>query len=102
LENAVKYGKSATVAIRRAAQAIEIAIDDEGPGIPQEELTRVIEPFYRLDESRSHDTGGVGLGLAIAQSIVQAHGGRLTLSNRVEGGLRATIALPLSGGLHAL
>jgi signal transduction histidine kinase len=75
---------------------------DEGPGIPHEELTRVIEPFYRLDESRSHYTGGVGLGLAIAQPIVEAHGGRLTLSNRVKGGLRATIALPLSGGLRAL
>jgi signal transduction histidine kinase len=95
LENAVKYGKSGTVVIRRASQIIEIDIDDEGPGIPQEELTRVIEPFYRLDESRSRDTGGVGLGLAIAQSIVEAHGGRLTLSNRAEGGLRATIALPL-------
>ncbi len=102
LENAVKYGKSGTVTIRRTSQAIEIDIDDEGPGIPQEELTRVIEPFYRLDRSRSRDTGGVGLGLAIAQSIVEAHGGRLTLSNRVKGGLRATIALPLSGGLRAL
>jgi signal transduction histidine kinase len=101
LENAVKYGKSGTVTIRRTSQAIEIDIDDEGPGIPQEELTRVTEPFYRLDESRSRDTGGVGLGLAIAQSIVQAHGGTLTLRNRPEGGLRATIALPLPEGSNA-
>jgi signal transduction histidine kinase len=98
LENAVKYGKSGTVTIRRASQAIEIDVDDEGPGIPQEELTRVTEPFYRLDESRSCGPGGVGLGLAIAQSIVQAHGGTLTLRNRPEGGLRATIALPLPEG----
>ena len=60
------------------------------------ELTRVLEPFYRLEESRSRETGGVGLGLAIAQSIVQAHGGTLTLSNRPTGGLRATIVLPFS------
>jgi signal transduction histidine kinase len=100
LDNAVKHGKSGTVAVRRASQAIEIVIDDEGPGIPQEELTRVLEPFYRLDKSRSRDTGGVGLGLAIAQSIVETHGGSLTLSNRPEGGLRATIALPLPAGSH--
>jgi signal transduction histidine kinase len=101
LDNAVRYGKSGTLEIRRASQAIEIVIDDEGPGIPQQELTRVLEPFYRLDESRSRDTGGgVGLGLAIAQAIVQTHGGTLTLSNRPGGGLRVTIALPLSGGSH--
>jgi signal transduction histidine kinase len=102
LDNAIKYGKTGTVNIRRTSQAVQINIDDEGPGIPQEELTRVLEPFYRLDESRSRDTGGVGLGLAIAQSIVQAHGGTLTLSNRPEGGLRATIVLPLSGGSNTL
>jgi signal transduction histidine kinase len=95
LDNAVKYGTSGTVAMRRAPQAIEIVIDDKGQGIPQEELTRVLEPFYRLDESRSRETGGVGLGLAIAQSIVQTHGGSLTLSNRPEGGLRVTLSLPL-------
>ena len=94
LDNAVKYGKSATVEIRGLLKAIEINIDDEGPGIPQRELTRVLEPFYRLEESRSRETGGVGLGLAIAQSIVQAHGGTLQLTNRQTGGLRATIVLP--------
>ena len=97
LDNAVKYGKSGTVQIRRTSGATEIAIDDEGPGIPEPDLARVLEPFYRLEASRSRDTGGVGLGLAIAQSIVQAHGGKLTLSNRSTGGLRAMIALPLSG-----
>ncbi len=95
LDNAVKYGKSGTVAMRRTSHAVEIVIDDEGPGIPQEELTRVLEPFYRLDASRSRETGGVGLGLAIAQSIAQAHGGWLTLSNRPEGGLRASLTLPV-------
>lgn len=95
LDNAVKYGNSGTVDIRRASRAIEISVDDTGPGIPQSELQRVLEPFYRLEESRSRETGGVGLGLAIAQSIVQAQDGTLTLSNRPTGGLRATIALPV-------
>jgi signal transduction histidine kinase len=94
LDNAVKYGKSGTVAMRRASKTIEITVDDEGPGIPGEELARVLEPFYRLDESRSRDTGGVGLGLAIAQSVVEAHGGSLALSNRPEGGLCVRLSLP--------
>jgi signal transduction histidine kinase len=102
LDNAVKYGKSGAVQVRRAPKAIEIVIDDEGPGIPEPELTRVLEPFYRLDESRSREAGGVGLGLAIAQSIVQTHGGTLALDNRPEGGLRTTITLPLSGWRHPL
>jgi signal transduction histidine kinase len=97
LHNAVKYGKSGTVEIRQLSRAIEINIDDDGPGIPEQELTRVLEPFYRLDESRSRETGGAGLGLAIVHSIVQSHGGTLALSNRPTGGLRATITLPLPG-----
>jgi signal transduction histidine kinase len=94
-DNAVKYGKRAQAAITSTAKAIEITIDDEGPGIPEAELPRVFQPFYRVEESRSRDTGGTGLGLAIAQSIVQAHGGELTLANRPGGGLRASIRLPL-------
>lgn len=95
LDNAVKYGKSGTVEIRRRSDTIEINIDDDGPGIAQQELTRVLEPFYRVEGSRSRETGGVGLGLAIAHTIVQAQGGMLTLSNRTTGGLRATIELPI-------
>jgi signal transduction histidine kinase len=95
LDNAVKYGKSGAVEVRRTAKAIEVSVDDDGPGLPEAELDRVLQPFYRLEESRSFETGGVGLGLAIAQSIVQAHGGKLTLSNRPAGGLRARIVLPL-------
>jgi len=94
IENAVKYGKTAQVAINPTPKAIEIAIDDEGPGIPESELSRVFEPFYRVEGSRSRETGGVGLGLAIAQSIVQSHGGELVLSNRPTGGLRALMRLP--------
>lgn len=94
LDNAVKYGKTASVAIQTTSKTIDIIIDDEGPGIPEQELARVFDPFYRLEESRSRDTGGVGLGLAIAQSIMQAHRCDLVLSNRPNGGLRARIALP--------
>ena len=95
LDNAVKYGKRARVAITTTAKTIEIAIDDDGPGIPKAELPRVFQPFYRVEDLRSRDTGGTGLGLAIAHSIVQAHGGELTLANRPEGGLRASIKLPI-------
>ena len=94
LDNAVKYGKRAAAAITAAAKTIEITIDDDGPGIPDAELPRVFQPFYRVEDSRNRDTGGTGLGLAIAQSIVQAHGGELTLANRSGGGLRACIRLP--------
>jgi len=95
LDNAVKYGKRAQAAITTVAKAIEITIDDDGPGIPDEELPQVFQPFYRVENSRSRDTGGTGLGLAIAQAIVQAHGGELTLANRPGGGLRAYIKLPV-------
>jgi signal transduction histidine kinase len=95
LDNAVKYGKRAQATIATSGKALEITIDDEGPGIPDAELPKVFQPFYRVEDSRNRDSGGTGLGLAIAQSIVQAHGGELTLANRPGGGLRASIKLPL-------
>jgi signal transduction histidine kinase len=95
LDNAVKYGKRAQAAIATVGTTIEVTIDDDGPGIPETELPRVFQPFYRIEDSRSRDTGGIGLGLAIAQSIVQAHGGELILANRPGGGLRACIKLPV-------
>jgi signal transduction histidine kinase len=94
LDNALKYGKQARAALRSAPQAIEITIDDDGPGIPEDELARVFQPFYRVEGSRNRESGGIGLGLAIALSVVQAHGGQLTLSNRPKGGLHAAITLP--------
>ena len=94
LDNAVKYGKCARAAITSVVGAVEIAIDDDGPGIPEAELAKVFQPFYRVEDSRSRDTGGTGLGLAIALAIVQAQGGELTLANRPGGGLHAAIKLP--------
>lgn len=94
IDNAVKYGGSARAAIRSAPDHVAITIDDDGPGIPEQELTRVFQPFYRVEGSRSRETGGIGLGLAIALSVVEGQGGALTLSNRPEGGLRACIRLP--------
>jgi signal transduction histidine kinase len=102
LDNAVNYGKAARAAIYTTPTAIEITIDDEGLGIPTQQLSRVFEPFYRADDSRSRDTGGTGLGLAIALSIVQAHDGELMLANRTEGGLRATMKLPRAALMRAL
>ena len=93
IENAVRYGERARVALTSDRDAIQIAVDDDGPGIPEQEFERVFAPFVRLESSRNRETGGAGLGLAIARSIVRAHGGDITLANG--GGLHATIRLPL-------
>lgn len=94
LDNAVKYGGGAEASIRRHDGGAEILVEDGGPGIPEAELARVFQPFYRVEASRSRETGGIGLGLAIAAGIVEAHGGTITLENRPEGGLRARLLLP--------
>jgi len=92
--NAVKYGGTAKVSLAEEKNSIVITVDDDGPGIPEEECEKVFTAFYRLEHSRSRETGGVGLGLAVVRSIVRAHGGDVMLSNRAEGGLRATVTLP--------
>ena len=74
-----------------------IRVRDRGPGIPEEELERVFEPFYRLESSRNRDSGGTGLGLSIARDVAQAHGGSLQLANAPGGGLEATLRLPRRG-----
>lgn len=94
IENAVRYGKRAHVALEDADAALRIRVRDEGPGIPEGELERVFEPFYRLEASRSRATGGTGLGLAIARTIARAHGGNVTLRNADGGGLEALLTLP--------
>jgi len=94
VENAVRYGTRARVALEDADDALRIRIRDEGPGIPEPELERVFEPFYRLESSRNRATGGTGLGLAIARTIARAHGGNVTLRNAEGGGLEALLLLP--------
>jgi signal transduction histidine kinase len=94
IENAVKYGKTARIAMNDSAARLEILVRDEGPGLPQGELNRVFEPFYRVEASRSRETGGTGLGLTIARSVAEAHGGSVVLRNRPEGGLEADLVLP--------
>jgi signal transduction histidine kinase len=94
IDNAVKYGGGAVVAMGKGAEGIEISVEDSGPGIPETLLSHVFEPFFRVDPSRDARTGGVGLGLAIAQSIVHNHGGQIHLGNRPEGGLRVVVVLP--------
>jgi signal transduction histidine kinase len=96
IENAVRYGGQARVALGASADGIEITIDDDGPGIPPQDLERVFQPFVRLELSRNRSTGGVGLGLAIARGIIRAHGGDILLANRPHG-LRALLRLPRAG-----
>lgn len=95
VDNALKFGQRARIRVDDGA-ALQVSVSDDGPGIPEEFLERVFEPFYRLERSRSRDTGGAGLGLAIARDIAQAHGGTLKLRNRPEGGLTAELRLPRS------
>lgn len=93
IDNALKFGKQALIDVEDG-DALILRISDDGPGIPEEMLERVFEPFYRIESSRSRLTGGTGLGLSIARDVAQAHGGSLTLRNRPEGGLTAELRLP--------
>ncbi|MEQ3649014.1 ATP-binding protein [Hyphomonas sp.] len=95
VENAVRYGDTARVhLVERQGRAI-VTIQDDGPGIPGDSLERVFEPLVRLEQSRNRETGGHGLGLHIAKNLIEAHDGRIELQNAPDGGLLATIILPL-------
>jgi signal transduction histidine kinase len=91
--NAIKFGGRADLVVEDGAQLI-VRVRDRGPGIPEDQLERVFEPFYRLEHSRNRDSGGTGLGLSIARDLAQAHGGTLTLANLPAGGLEAILRLP--------
>ncbi|RYH07169.1 ATP-binding protein [Tropicimonas sp. IMCC6043] len=95
IENAVRYGGQAELHVWCDGDVARIAVKDRGPGIPEEQVEHVFDPFVRLETSRSRDTGGTGLGLSIARTIVQSHGGDITLRNREGGGLAATVTLPI-------
>lgn len=95
IENAQRYGGNVCVTHAIKDDLVEIRIEDDGPGVPDDQLEQVFAPFYRLEHSRSLDTGGHGLGLSIARSILRAHGGEVVLSNAEAGGLVALVSLPL-------
>ena len=94
IENAVKYGVSAEVRVEERARSVAIVVADQGPGIPEDRMGDVFDAFTRLESSRNRETGGIGLGLALAQAIVREAGGEIRLVNRVGGGLDAIIELP--------
>ena len=98
--NALRYGKVARVSLAREDQWAVVRIDDDGPGIAEDEIVRMLEPFTRGDPSRNSETGGAGLGLTLARAIAEQHGGALLLANRRDArgnvqGLTATLRLPL-------
>jgi signal transduction histidine kinase len=96
IDNAAKYAKAPEIELSCEEAALVVAIRDRGPGIPPDALDNVFRPYYRIDKSRNRTTGGVGLGLTVAQAIVQGHGGEIILENRPGGGLEARIVLPVA------
>jgi signal transduction histidine kinase len=94
IENAIKYGVSAEVRVEADTRCVAIIVADQGPGIPEDRMTDVFDAFTRLESSRNRETGGIGLGLALARAIVREAGGEIRLVNRAAGGLDAIIELP--------
>ena len=95
LDNALKYGKLVQLKLLRKGNRIELVVEDDGPGIEETRREEAFRPFHRLDEGRNLQTGGVGLGLAVARDIARAHGGDVRLEQSPLGGLRAVIWLPV-------
>lgn len=95
VDNSIKYGRDVSIEMGQTRTHSTVAVCDRGPGIPDADLPKVTTPFYRVESSRNRDTGGAGLGLAIAKDIVESQGGELVLANRGDGGgLAATVKLP--------
>lgn len=95
IDNAIRYADHVSVRAGIRDEFIEITVDDDGPGIPEDQREEVFQSFYRIDSSRNPETGGVGLGLTIARDVVRSHGGDITLSTSPLNGLRARVRLPL-------
>jgi len=95
LSNSLKFAKNINIFYKKKKNYILIIIDDDGPGIPKKEREKVLMPFYRIENSRSRDTGGVGLGMTITADIINSHGGNFSLEESPQKGLRAKISLPL-------
>lgn len=94
LLNSDRYGTQAWMSVSQEDKHILIIVDDDGPGIPEEEMSNVFKPFYRIDESRNVETGGIGLGLSIARNAILKQGGEITLGKSLQGGLRVIIRMP--------
>jgi two-component system osmolarity sensor histidine kinase EnvZ len=94
IDNAVRYAEHVSLRVGKRESFVDIIIDDDGPGIPEESREDVFKPFFRIEESRNLETGGVGLGLSIARDVVRGHGGEIILDTSPVGGLRARIRLP--------
>ena len=94
IANARRYGKHVWVTLIEGKNAVEVLVDDDGPGIPPAERENVFRPFFRLEPSRNPETGGTGLGLAVARDVARGHGGNILLEDSPQGGLRARLRLP--------
>ncbi len=95
LSNARRHAEHVWMTAELRGKQVEIVIDDDGPGIPQDQIEHVFRPFYRIDASRNQDTGGTGLGLTIARDVARSHGGDIRLTRSPRGGLRCLIRLPV-------
>lgn len=95
ISNALRYGKTVSVALESNDRQLWVSIDDDGPGIPEDKREDVFKAFYRLEESRNKETGGIGLGLAITKDVITSHGGKIELQDSPLGGLRVLISIPL-------
>ncbi len=95
VDNADRYANTVSVRAGKRGEAIEITVDDDGPGIPEDKRDDAFKPFFRLDKSRNQGTGGVGLGLTIARDVIRGHGGDISLGESPAGGLRARLTLPI-------
>ena len=96
LDNAFKYSRADSnpveISIRADSNVIKVKIIDDGPGIPEEDIPQLFEPFYRVDRSRSKKTGGYGLGLSLSKKIMDAHGGKIEISNNEDRGVTVTLS----------
>ena len=94
IQNGLTYGKKVNINIQKGSKRVLIIIEDDGPGIPEDQYKNVFKPFFRLDKSRSLNKSGVGLGLAIVEDIINSHGGTIQLSKSKMNGLQVKISLP--------
>ena len=95
IDNGLAYGKKVEIFMKKTINNVIILIDDDGPGIPEDEYQNVMKPFYRIDKSRGQNKTGVGLGLSITNDIIRSHGGNISLEKSPLNGLRVKISLPL-------